>query len=73
MPKNTAKKDKPGRRLDKNRITLRTGESQRSNGTYSYRWTSNDGRRHDIYANTLEELREKEELEKIDQHDGIKT
>ena len=73
MPKNTAKKDKPGRRLDKNRITLRTGESQRSNGTYSYRWTSNDGRRHDIYANTLEELREKEELAKIDQHDGIKT
>ena len=73
MPKNTAKKDKPGRRLDKNRITLRTGESQRSNGTYSYRWTSNDGRRHDIYANTLKELREKEELAKIDQHDGIKT
>lgn len=73
MPKNTAKKDKPGRRLDKNRITLRTGESQRSNGTYSYRWTSNDGRRHDIYANTLEELCEKEELAKIDQHDGIKT
>ena len=73
MPKNTAKKDKPGRRLDKNRITLRTGESQRSNGTYSYRWTSNDGRRHDIYANTLEELREKEELAKIYQHDGIKT
>lgn len=73
MPKNTTKKEKPNRRLDKNRITLRTGETQRADGTYSYRWTSKDGRRHDIYAPTLDELREKEELAKIDQHDGIKT
>ena len=73
MPKNTTRKDKSSRRLDKNRITLRTGESQRSDGTYSYRWTSRDGKRHDIYANTLEELREKEKQVQIDQHDGIKT
>ena len=71
--KNITPKSKHNRRLDKNRITLRTGESQRSDGTYSYRWTSKDGRRHDIYANTLEELREKAELAKIDQRDGIKT
>lgn len=64
---------KVNRRLDKNRITLKVGESQRADGTYSYRWTSKDGRRHDIYANTLEELREKEELVRIDQHDGIKS
>lgn len=70
MPKNN---NKSNRRWDKNRITLHIGESQRSNGTYSYRWTTKDGRRHDFYANTLEELREKEELVKIDQHDGIKT
>ena len=73
MKKNTTKKEKNSRRLDKNRITLRTGESQRANGKYSYRWTTKDGCRHDIYANTLEELREKEELIKVDQHDGIKT
>ena len=64
---------KGDRRLDKNRITLKVGESQRADGSYSYRWTSKDGRRHDIYANTLDELREKEDLIKIDQHDGIKT
>lgn len=66
-------KKKNGRRLDKNRITLRKGESQRSDGIYSYRWTSKDGKRHDIYAGTLEELREKEEQIVVDQHDGIRT
>lgn len=66
------KKTKNSRRLDKNRITLKTGESQRSDGTYSYRWTTKDGKRHDIYAATLEELRQKEEEAKVDQYDGIK-
>ena len=66
------KKNK-GRRLDKNRITLRKGESQRSDGLYSYRWTSRDGKRHDVYANTLDELRQKEEQIIVDQHDGIKV
>jgi integrase len=73
MPRNRTKKETTNRRLDKNRITLRTGESQRPNGTYSYRWTSKDGHRHDIYAATLDELREKEELAKINQFDGIKS
>lgn len=66
------KKNK-SRRLDKNRITLRKGESQRSDGVYSYRWTTKDGKRHDIYAGSLEELREKEEQIVIDQHDGIRV
>lgn len=66
------KKNK-SRRLDKNRITLRKGESQRSDGVYSYRWTTKDGKRHDVYARTLEELREKEEQIVIDQHDGIRV
>ncbi len=73
MSKTTVAKKGTSRRLDKNRITLKVGESQRANGTYSYRWTSIDGKRHDIYANSLEELREKEELIVIDSHDGIKT
>ena len=72
MSKNTAKKG-TNRRLDKNRLTLKVGESQRANGTYSYRWTSSDGKRHDIYANSLDELREKEALIVVDSHDGIKT
>jgi len=68
----TAKKGK-GRRLDKDRVTLRKGESQRSDGIYDYRWSTPDGKRHSIYASTLEELREREEQIILDKRDGIKT
>jgi len=67
----TKKKGKSGRRLDKNRITLRKGEYQRPDGTYEYRWTMLNGKRHSAYANTLEELREKEEAVHQDIKDGI--
>lgn len=67
------KKTKHNRRLDKDRVTLRKGETQRSDGTYDYRWTSRDGKRHSVYAKTLDELREKEQQIVVDQHDGIKT
>ena len=69
----TTKKGKSSRRLDKNRLTLRKGETQRADGTYDYRWTSLDGKRHSVYAATLEELREKEDEISRDKHDGIKT
>ena len=65
-----AKKNK--RRLDKSRITLKVGESQRSDGTYQYRWTTRGGKRHYVYAKTLDELRRKEEQIIVDMHDGIK-
>lgn len=64
---------KKGRRLDKDRVTLRKGESQRADGIYDYRWTSPDGKRHTIYAGTLEALREKKEQIIVDKRDGIKT
>ena len=64
---------KKGRRLDKDRVTLRKGESQRADGIYDYRWSTLDGKRHTIYAGTLEALREKEEQIIIDKRDGIKT
>lgn len=70
---NTTKKGKASRRLDKNRLTLRKGETQRKDGTYDFRWTSADGKRHSIYAATLQELREKEEEIIRDKQDGIKT
>lgn len=69
----TAKKGNNGRRLDKNRLTLRKGETQRKDGTYDYRWTSSDGKRHAVYASTLEELREREDEVTKDKQDGIKT
>ena len=68
----TTKKGKKGRRLDKNRITLKKGEYQRPDGVYSYRWTSRYGQRHEVYAGTLEELRRKEEQIKLDIADGIR-
>lgn len=61
------------KRKDKDRIVLRTGESQRKNGTYQFRWTDRNGKRHYIYAKTLEELREKEAQVVSDRFDGIKS
>ena len=60
-------------RTDTRRVRLRTGESQRANGTYQYRWTTQDGVRHTIYAPTLDKLREREEQVVVDHHDGIKS
>lgn len=52
---------------------LRKGEAQRKNGGFDFRWTGEDGKRHSIYAPTLEELRAKEENILKDQCDRIKT
>ena len=71
MPnKNT--KGKSNRRLDKDRIALRKGELQRSDGIYEYRWYTQGGKRHSVYAGTLELLRQKEEEITADIHDGIR-
>ena len=61
------------KRKDKDRIVLRTGEGQRPNGTYEYRWTDGTGKRRRVYAKTLEELREKEQQIEKDKCDGIKA
>ena len=52
---------------------FRKGESQRKDGKYDFRWTSPDGKRHSIYAPTLEELREKEKGLQLDSLEGIKA
>ncbi len=64
---------KKKRRLDKDRITLKKGESQRKDGRYSYRWTADDGTRYTVYALSLEELREKEQQVARDLSDGIRA
>ena len=61
------------KRKDKDRIVLKTGESQRPNGTYDYRWTGRDGKRHVVYAKTLEELRKKEEQVQNETYQGLKA
>jgi integrase len=60
-------------RFDNRHVRLRIGERQRENGGYTFRWTSSDGKRHAVYAPTLDELREQEEKVIVDKHDGVKT
>ena len=60
------------RKDDKNRV-LKEGEYQRANGTFEYKWRDKKGKRHSIYAKTLEELREKEIDVLRDALDGIRT
>ena len=45
------------KRKDKNGRILKTGENQRKNGTYDYRYTGTDKKVRCVYAKTLEELR----------------
>ena len=58
------------KRRDKSRVVLRTGESQRADGTYHYCWTDANRKRRYVYAKTLDELRYKEEQIEKDKKDG---
>ncbi|MFR8332335.1 MAG: integrase DNA-binding domain-containing protein [Oscillospiraceae bacterium] len=60
-----------GKRKDKNGRVLKTGENQRKNGTYDYRYTDPHGKVRCVYAKTLESLREKEAAIQRDLADGI--
>lgn len=59
------------RRDNKGRV-LKTGEAQRKDGRYMYRWTV-DGKEKSVYALTLAELREKEAMIQRDIEDGVDT
>lgn len=61
------------RRLDSNRKVLKTGETQRADGYYVYRWTDRTGARHSVTDKTLEGLRRKEEDILRNKMDGIKV
>ena len=52
---------------------LRDGERERSNGTYEYRWKDKFGKRHSIYAATLQLLREKEEELNKNDYESYRT
>lgn len=60
------------RKDNKNRV-LKEGEYQRANGTFEYRWRDKRGKRHYIYAKTLEELRDKENDMLRDVLDGLRS
>ena len=60
------------KRKDKKGRVLKSGESQRANGGYQYRYTDIKGKRKYIYASTLEELRDREaEIQKVVFNDGL--
>ena len=60
------------RRKDSKGRVLKGGEYQRPNGSYEYRWREN-GNRFNIYAKTLEELRQKEKTIVTEQSMGIRA
>jgi len=60
-----------GKRKDNRGRVLKSGESQRENGTYDFRYTDAKGKRHCVYAKTLDELRKKEANIQRDIMDGI--
>ncbi|MBR1443050.1 MAG: site-specific integrase [Firmicutes bacterium] len=61
------------RRKDAKGRVLKENETQRPDGTYSYRWRTSDGKRHAVYGRDLNELREKEQAVLKDKSDGIRT
>ena len=60
------------RKDNKNRV-LKEGEYQRTNGTFEYKWRDKCGKRHSIYAKTLDELRDKEIDVLRDALDGVRA
>lgn len=61
------------RRKDSKNRVLKTGETERKQGGYQFRWNAGDGKRHYIYAKDLKELRVKEKEIVQDMDDGIRT
>lgn len=61
------------RRKDNRGRVLKTGESQRKDGSYRYRWTEKSGKRQDVYASNLDDLRKKEKAVQRNELDGIQT
>lgn len=61
------------KRKDNRGRILRTGEAQRANGTYTYRYQDLNGKRRQIYAKDLAELRRKEKEIQKDLDDQIDT
>ena len=60
------------RRKDSKKRVLKEGEYERANGTFEYKWRDRRGKRHSVYAKTLDELREKELEVLRDVLDGIR-
>ena len=69
MPKTKKKKD--GKRRDKQGRVLRTGEYQRPDGLYEYRFMDANKKRRSIYERDLQALRQKEDEIVSMRRDGV--
>lgn len=61
------------RRKSSTNKVLKEGEYERANGSFEYKWRDKRGKRHSIYAKTLEELRNKKIDVLRDALDGIRA
>ncbi|MDA3847281.1 MAG: tyrosine-type recombinase/integrase [Vallitaleaceae bacterium] len=61
------------RRKDSKKRVLKEGEYQRENGSFEYRWRDKKGKRHYVYAKTLNELRDKKQEVLKDAFDGLQV
>ena len=61
----------PNKRKDNKGRLLRTGESQRKDLTYMYRYTDMRGKRQCVYADDWNKLREKEKKIQLDTLQGL--
>jgi integrase len=61
------------RRKSSSNKVLKEGEYERANGSFEYKWRDKRGKRHSIYAKTLDELRNKEIDVLRDALDGIRA
>lgn len=59
------------KRKDNKGRVLKTGESQRKDNTYMYRWTDVHGKRQTVYDTTLEGLRQQQEMIKLEIIQGV--
>ena len=64
---------KASKRYDRKGIVLKTGEYQRKDGMYLYKYKDTTGKQRIIYSVSLAELRIKKEQVEQDLRDGIKT
>lgn len=64
---------KASKRYDSKGIVLKTGEYQRKDGMYLYKYKDTIGKQRILYSSTLAELRAKKEQTEQDLRDGIKT
>ncbi len=59
------------KRFDSKHKLLKKGERERKDGNYSFRWTDRNGKRQEVYASSLDDLRKQEEKIQLELIQGV--